>query len=93
MFVNKKHTGGDNFSYRDFFHSCVMHVSRVCLRIGLFLVALILICTLLGIRAFSGLMASLVANEAWQIVFGPVELPWPMLPLGRAMVNALRNTF
>ena len=48
MFVNKKHTSGDNFSYRDFFHNCVMHVSSTCLRIDLFLITLVLIATLLG---------------------------------------------
>ena len=37
----------------------------------MFLVALILICTLLGIRAFPGPMSSLVGNEAWQIAFWP----------------------
>ena len=59
----------------------------------MFLLALILISTLLGIRAFPGSMAGLVAIEAWQIVFGPEELPWPVLPLGMAIVKALRNTF
>ena len=67
MFVNKKHTGGDNFSRRDFFHSYVMHVSMACLRIGLFLITLVLIATLLGMGAFLGPMAQLVIVEAWLI--------------------------
>ena len=48
MFVNKKHIGGDNFSHRDFFHSYIMHVSRMCFRIYLFLITLVLIAILLG---------------------------------------------
>ena len=48
MFVNKKHTNGDNFSHRNFFHSCILHVSRTCFWIGLFLITLVLIAILLG---------------------------------------------
>ena len=70
MFVNKKHISGDNFPHRDFINSCVMHVSRMCLWICLFLVTLVLIATLLGIGAFLGPMAQLVTVEAWLIA------PW-----------------
>ena len=48
MFANKKHTSGDNFSHRNFFNNCVMHISRVCLRIDLLLITLMLIAVLLG---------------------------------------------
>ena len=70
MFVNKKHTGGDNFSCRDFFNSCVMHVSRTCLWIYLFLITLVLIVILLRMGALLGLMAQLVTIKAWLIA------PW-----------------
>ena len=56
MFVNKKHTGGDNFSRMDFFHSYIMHVSRTCIRIGMFLITIVLIATLLGMGALLGPM-------------------------------------
>ena len=67
MFVNKKHTGDDNFSHRNFFNSGVMHVSRKCLRIGLFLITLVLIAILLGMGTLLGPMAQLVIVEAWPI--------------------------
>ena len=81
MFVNKKHTSGDNFSRRNIFNSCVMHVSRTCLWISLLLVALILICTLL-IWAFPSLMAGLVAIKAWQIAFWPCGASLTYFTLG-----------
>ena len=68
MFVNKKHTGGGNFSCRDFFHSYVMHVSSMCLRIGLFLITLVLIAILLGMGTLLGPMAQLIIVEARLIV-------------------------
>ena len=64
---NKKHTGGDNFSRRDFFNSCVMHVSRTCLWICLFLITLVLIVILLGMGALLGPMTQLITVEAWLI--------------------------
>ena len=70
MFVNKKHTGGDNFSRRDFFYSCVMHVSRTCFRIDLLLITLTSIAILLGMVALLGPMAQLITVEAWLIA------PW-----------------
>ena len=70
MFVNKKHTGGDNFSHRNFFNSYVMHVSKTCFRIGLFLITLVLIAILLGMGTLLGPMAQLIAIEAWLVV------PW-----------------
>ena len=70
MFVTKKHIGGDNFSCRDFFNSCVMHVSRTCFRIGLFLITLVLIAILLGMGALLGPMTQLIAVEEWLVV------PW-----------------
>ena len=70
MFVNKKHTSGDNFSHMDFFHGCVMHMSRTCFWIGLFLITLVLITILLGMVTLLGPMAQLIAVEAWLVV------PW-----------------
>ena len=70
MFVNKKHTDGDNFSRRDFFKSYVMHVSRTCFRIFLSLIALVLIVVLLRMGAFLGPMAQLIIVEAWLITPG-----------------------
>ena len=67
MFVNKEHTGGDNFSHRNFFNSYVMHVSRTCLRIDLLLITLVLIAILLGMRAVLGPMTQLIIVEAWLI--------------------------
>ena len=64
MFVNKKHTGGDNFSRRDFFNSGIMHISRMCFRICLFLIALVLIAVLLRMGAFLGPMTQLITVEA-----------------------------
>ena len=70
MFVNKKHTGGDNFSRMNFFNNCVMHVSRICLWICLFLITLVLIAILLGMGTLLRLMAQLIVVEAWLVV------PW-----------------
>ena len=67
MFVNKKHTSGDNFSHRNFFNIYVMHVSRTCIWICLFLITLILIAVLLGMGALFGPMAQLIIVEAWLI--------------------------
>jgi len=65
MFVNKKHTGGHNFSHENFFHGYIMHVSRMCFWIGLVLIAI-----LLGMGALLGPMTQLIALEAWLVV------PW-----------------
>ena len=70
MFINKKHIDSHKFPYRDFFNSCVIHVSSTCLRIDLFLVTLVLITTLLGMGALLGPMTQLIAVEAWLVV------PW-----------------
>ena len=67
MFVNKKHTSGDNLSHRNLFNSGVMHVSRTCFRICLSLIALILIADLLRMGAFLGPMTHLIIVEAWLI--------------------------
>ena len=64
MFVNKKHTSGDNFTYRNLFNSGVMHVSRTCFRICLSLIVLVLIVVLLTMRAFLGIMTYLITVEA-----------------------------
>ena len=70
MFVNKKHTGGHNFSRGDFFHRGVVHISRTCFWIGLFLITLVLIAILLEMGALLGPMIQLIAVEAWLVV------PW-----------------
>ena len=44
-----------------------MHVSRMCLRICLFLIALVLIAILLGMGTLLGPMTQLVIAEAWLI--------------------------
>ena len=56
MFVNKKHIDGHNFSRRNFFNDCVMHVSKTCLWICLFLITLVLIAILFRMGALLGLM-------------------------------------
>ena len=70
MFVNKKHTGSHNFSHGNFFHGCIMHVSRTCFWIGLFLITLVFIAILLGMGALLGPMTQLIVVEAWLVV------PW-----------------
>ena len=70
MFVNKKHTGGDNLSCRNFFNIGVMHVSRTCFRICLSLIALVLIVVCLRMGAFVGPMTHLIIVEAWLIALG-----------------------
>ena len=70
MFVNKKHTSCDNLSYRNFFNSGVMNVSRTCFRICLSLIALVLIAVLLRMGAFLGPMTQLIIVEAWLIAPG-----------------------
>ena len=70
MFVNKKHTGGHNFSHRNFFHGCIMHVSRTCFRICMPLISLVLIVVLLRMGALFGPMAQLIIVEAWLIAPG-----------------------
>ena len=67
MFVNKKHTGCDNFSRRNFFNNGIMHVSRMCFRICLSPIALVLIAVLLRMGALLGPMAQLIIVEAWLI--------------------------
>ena len=93
MFVNKKHTNSDNLSCGNLFNNSVVHVSRTCLRIHLPLIVLILIVVLLRIGAFLGPMTHLIIVEVGLMFLGPAELPYPPFPLGKAMVNALRNTF
>ena len=70
MFVNEKHTSGDNLSRRNLFNSGIMHVSRTCFRICLSLIILVLIVVLLRMGAFLGPMAQLITVEAWLIA------PW-----------------
>ena len=70
MFVNKKHTGGNNFPCENFFHRGVVHGSKTCLRIDLLLITLVLIAILLGMGALLGLMTQLIVVEAWLVV------PW-----------------
>ena len=70
MLVNKKHTSSDNFSRRNFFNSCVMHVSRTCFRIDLLLISLVLIVVLLRIGSLLRPMAQLIIVEAWLIAPG-----------------------
>ena len=70
MFVNKKHTGYDNLSCSNFFNSGVMHVSKMCFRICLSLIALVLIAVLLSMGAFLGPMTQLIIVEAWLIAPG-----------------------
>ena len=68
MFVNKKHTGGNNFSLRNFLHSYIMHIFRTCFRIHLFQITFVLIDILLGMGTLLGPMAQLIAVEAWLVV-------------------------
>ena len=68
MFVNKKHIGGHNFSRGNFFHGYIMHVSRTCFWIGLFLITLVLITIFLGMGALLDPMTQLIAVEAWLVV-------------------------
>ena len=63
MLVDKKHTSHDNFSYGHFLNSCIMHVSQTCPCVCLPLIVLIQIAILLGVGAFLGPMAHLVAVE------------------------------
>ena len=64
MFVNKKHTSDDNLSRRNLFNSGVVHAPRMCLRIHLPLIVLVLIVVLLRIGAFLGPMTHLIAVVA-----------------------------
>ena len=70
MFVNKKHTSGDNLSRRNFFNSGIMHISRMCFRICLSLIALVFIGVLLRMGALLGPMTQLITVEAWLVA------PW-----------------
>ena len=70
MFVNKKHTSGNNLSRKNLFNSGVMHVSRTCFRICLPLISLVLIVVLLRMGAFLGPMTHLITVEAWLIAIG-----------------------
>ena len=63
MFVNKKHTSGDNLSHSNLFNSGIMHITRMCFRICLPLIALVLI-VVLRMGAFLGLMTHLITVEA-----------------------------
>jgi hypothetical protein len=49
-----------------------MHIPRVCICIGLFLVALFMDVALLGIGALSRPVTSLVAVKAWLVVRWPL---------------------
>ena len=64
MLINKEHTSSDNFSYRNLFNSSRMQVSRMCLRVRLPLISLVLIVVLPGIGAFLGPMTHLIVVEA-----------------------------
>ena len=70
MFVNKKHTNGDNLSYGNLFNNSVVHVARTCFRICLSLIVLVLIIVLLRMGAFLGPMTQLIIVEAWLIAPG-----------------------
>ena len=82
MFVNKKHTSGDNLSYGNLFNSSVVHVSRTGLRIRLPLIVLILIVVVLRMGAFLGLMTHLIIVEAGLIALGSCGASLPFIPLG-----------
>ena len=64
MLVDKKHTSRDNFSYRNLFNSSIMQVSRMCLRVRLPLISLVLIVVLPGMGAFLSPMTHLIVVEA-----------------------------
>ena len=70
MFVNKKHTSSDNLSCGNLFNSDVVHVSRMCFRICLSLIILVLIVVLLRMGALLGPMTHLITVEAGLITFG-----------------------
>ena len=70
MPVNKKHTNGDNLSPGHLFNSGVVHVPRMCLRIHLSLIVLILIAILLRTGAFLGPVTHLIIVETWLIALG-----------------------
>ena len=82
MLVDKKHTSGDNLSYRNFFNNGIMHVSRTCFRICLSLIALVLIAVLLRMGAFFGPMDLLITVEAGLIALGSYGASLPSIPLG-----------
>ena len=71
MFVYKEHTSGHDFSCGNLLHGCIVHVSRMCLGIGLLLITLVLIPILLGIGRFLGLVTHLIAIEAWLVTSWP----------------------
>ena len=64
MLVDKKHTSHDNFSSGHFLNSSIVHVSRMCPRVHLPLIVLILIAILLRVGAFFGPMTHLIAVVA-----------------------------
>ena len=70
MFINKKHTSSYNLSYGNLFNSGVVHVSKMCFRICLSLIALVLIVVLLRMGAFLGSVTHLIIVEAWLIALG-----------------------
>ena len=82
MFVNKKHTSGDNLSYENLFNSGVVHVPRTCFRICLPLISLVLIVVLLRMGAFLDPMTDLITVEAGLIVLGSGGASLPSIPLG-----------
>ena len=71
VLVYKKHTSSHDFFHEDFLHGCIMHILRTCFRIGLLLVALILITTLFRIGSLFGLVACLIVVEAWLVTSWP----------------------
>ena len=60
-----------------------MHVPRTWVRIGLLLVTLVLISTLLGIRALLGPVAHLIAIEAWLVTSWPYLASLACVTLGQ----------
>ena len=82
MFVNEKHTSGDNLSYGNLFNSGVVHVSRTCFWICLSLIVLVLIVVLLTMRAFLGIMTYLITVEAGLIALGSYGASLPSIPHG-----------
>ena len=68
MFVNKKHTSSDNLSCGHLFNNGVVHVPRMCLRICMSLISLVLVVAFIRIRALLCNVTGLVAIEAWLVV-------------------------
>ena len=60
----------------------IMHIPRTCFRIGLLLVALILITTLFRIGVLFGPVAHLIAIEAWLGTSWPCRASLAYITLG-----------